>query len=205
MGEEVGVFVGLCSQDWQLIAQHHRPGPYTGTGCHGPSIVANRLSYVLGLRGASLVVDTACSSSLVAASAALDNLHRADMGAALVAGVNLCLTHHMFVAFSCARMLSPTGRNATFDASCDGYVRDRSCFAAGVTIEDDVALVARYESGATLSYHLNAFAPWEGLRVAFNGTRGRLDYEVVEASCERGAKESNLRAALASPLALALL
>ena len=135
MGEEVGVFVGLCSQDWQLIAQHHRPGPYTGTGCHGPSIVANRLSYVLGLRGASLVVDTACSSSLVAASAALDNLHRADMGAALVAGVNLCLTHHMFVAFSCARMLSPTGRNATFDASCDGYVRGEGCIATLITTQ----------------------------------------------------------------------
>ena len=51
MGADVGVFVGMCSQDWQLISQHHRVSPYTGTGCHGLSIAANRLSYALGLRG----------------------------------------------------------------------------------------------------------------------------------------------------------
>ena len=34
-----------------------------------------------------------------------------------------------------------------------------------------MALVVRYSTGATLSYHLTAYSPWEGYRVAFNGTR----------------------------------
>jgi hypothetical protein len=31
-----------------------------------------------------------------------------------------------------------------------------------------------------MSYHLTAYAPWEGYRIAFNGSRGRLEVEVVE-------------------------
>ncbi|MEO6083300.1 MAG: Gfo/Idh/MocA family oxidoreductase [Umezawaea sp.] len=62
----------------------------------------------------------------------------------------------------------------------DGYHRDQNVFAEGIAIEDDVALVARYDSGATLSYHLTAYSPWEGVRVAINGSCGRLDVEIVE-------------------------
>jgi predicted dehydrogenase len=62
----------------------------------------------------------------------------------------------------------------------DGYVRDRDVFGAGITIEDNLALVVDYASGATLSYSLNAHAPWEGYRVAVNGTLGRVELDVVE-------------------------
>jgi predicted dehydrogenase len=62
----------------------------------------------------------------------------------------------------------------------DGYQRDRSVFAPGITIEDDLAVVVRYATGPTMSYHLTAYAPWEGYRVMFNGSAGRLELEVVE-------------------------
>lgn len=62
----------------------------------------------------------------------------------------------------------------------DGYVRDRDVFGPGITIEDNLALVVDYSDGATLSYSLNAHAPWEGYRVAINGTEGRAELEVVE-------------------------
>jgi predicted dehydrogenase len=62
----------------------------------------------------------------------------------------------------------------------DGYHRDQNVFAPGVTIEDDMAVLAQYDSGATMTYHLTAYAPWEGYRVMFNGSRGRLELEVVE-------------------------
>ena len=61
----------------------------------------------------------------------------------------------------------------------DGYLRDRNVFAPGVTIEDDMAVLVRYSTGATMTYHLTAYAPWEGYRVAFNGSRGRLELDVV--------------------------
>ena len=62
----------------------------------------------------------------------------------------------------------------------DGYLRDRDVFGAGITIEDNLALVVDYASGATLSYSLNAHSHWEGYRVAVNGTLGRVELEVVE-------------------------
>ncbi|MEX5303433.1 Gfo/Idh/MocA family protein [Kocuria sabuli] len=62
----------------------------------------------------------------------------------------------------------------------DGYRRDQDVFSDGITIEDNLALVVDYARGATLSYSLNAHAPWEGYRVAVNGTEGRAELEVVE-------------------------
>src|SRR6185436_16446717 len=76
---------------------------------------------------------------------------------------------------------SPGLRELYLDAEADdGYLRDRNVFAPGVSIEDDMAVLARYDTGATMSYHLTAYAPWEGYRVMFNGSRGRLELEVVE-------------------------
>ena len=62
----------------------------------------------------------------------------------------------------------------------DGYRRDLDVFSEGITIEDNLALVVDYASGATMSYSLNAHSPWEGYRVAVNGTLGRVELEVVE-------------------------
>ncbi|THV43286.1 Gfo/Idh/MocA family oxidoreductase [Glycomyces buryatensis] len=62
----------------------------------------------------------------------------------------------------------------------DGYIRDQNVFAPGVTIYDDMMSLVDYESGVTLSYRLTAYSPWEGYRVHFNGTQGRLELLVVE-------------------------
>ncbi|MEV1145201.1 Gfo/Idh/MocA family oxidoreductase [Micromonospora sp. NPDC049799] len=75
----------------------------------------------------------------------------------------------------------PRLRELYLDAEAeDGYHRDRNVFAPGVTIEDDMAVLARYSTGATMTYHLTAYAPYEGYRVMVNGSRGRLELEVVE-------------------------
>jgi predicted dehydrogenase len=71
----------------------------------------------------------------------------------------------------------------------DGYLRDRSVFSDGISIEDDMAVLARYSSGATLSYHLVAYAPWEGYRVMVNVTEGRLELDVEERSYVSGGGE----------------
>ncbi|MFC7404232.1 Gfo/Idh/MocA family protein [Georgenia alba] len=62
----------------------------------------------------------------------------------------------------------------------DGYLRDQDVFAPGITIEDNMAVLADYRGGALLTYSLNAHAPWEGYRVTVNGTEGRAELEVVE-------------------------
>ena len=62
----------------------------------------------------------------------------------------------------------------------DGYRRDQDVFGSGVTTEDNLAVVVDYSHGATLSYALNAHAPWEGYRIAVNGDQGRAELDVIE-------------------------
>jgi predicted dehydrogenase len=56
-----------------------------------------------------------------------------------------------------------------------GYVRDRNVFGDNISIEDTMAVTARYRRGALLSYSLVAYSPWEGLRVAITGDKGRVE------------------------------
>jgi predicted dehydrogenase len=62
----------------------------------------------------------------------------------------------------------------------DGYRRDQDVFGPGVSTEDNLAVIVDYGRGATLSYALNAHAPWEGYRMAINGDQGRAELDVVE-------------------------
>ncbi len=62
----------------------------------------------------------------------------------------------------------------------DGYFRDRCVFSSAIDIEDTMCLVVRFKSGVIMSYSLNSFLPWEGYRVAFNGTKGRLEHDCQE-------------------------
>ncbi len=64
----------------------------------------------------------------------------------------------------------------------DGYLRDMNVFGDGISIEDTVNLVVGYQSGAQLSYSLTAYSPWEGFRIAFNGTKGRIELDEMENS-----------------------
>ncbi|MBI2438471.1 MAG: Gfo/Idh/MocA family oxidoreductase [Lentisphaerae bacterium] len=63
----------------------------------------------------------------------------------------------------------------------DGYLRDRCIFNKKADAEDTMNLVVRYDTGAFMSYALNTFAAWEGFQYAFNGTRGRLEFEHIGA------------------------
>lgn len=64
----------------------------------------------------------------------------------------------------------------------DGYKRDLSVFSDGISIEDTMNVLVRYRSGAQMSYSLYAYAPWEGYRIAFNGTKGRIEVNHQESS-----------------------
>ena len=89
---------------------------------------------------------------------------------------------------------SPTLKALYLDAEReDGYQRDRSVFGDGISIEDTMAVMVRFENGAVMSYSLNAHCPWEGYRVMFNGTKGRLEVDVTERSYVSGSREDHNR------------
>lgn len=61
-----------------------------------------------------------------------------------------------------------------------GYLRDRNVFGEPVTVEDTMNVSVRYRNGVLLSYNLIAYSPWEGLRVAITGTKGRIEMDIAE-------------------------
>ncbi len=57
----------------------------------------------------------------------------------------------------------------------DGYIRDACLYRKKINIWDTMSLQVRYHNEVMMSYSLNACMPYEGYRVSFNGTKGRLD------------------------------
>ncbi|MFJ9843656.1 amino acid adenylation domain-containing protein [Kitasatospora sp. NPDC101155] len=123
-GKRVGVFIGVANSDY-LEAQRAEgcpPQGHTGTGA-ALTMIPNRVSYLLDLRGPSVAVDTACSGSLTAVQQACAALRDGTCDLAIAGGVNLILTPSVYEVLAESRMLSPEGRCRTFDSRADGYVR----------------------------------------------------------------------------------
>jgi phthiocerol/phenolphthiocerol synthesis type-I polyketide synthase D len=127
-GSRTGVYLGICASEYAHLttAALDQVEGWTATG-GALSIAANRLSYLLDLRGPSLAVDTACSSSLVAIHLAARDLRTGETDLALAAGVNLLLDPALTVAFGRAGGLAAGGRCRPFDAGADGIVRGEGC------------------------------------------------------------------------------
>ncbi|WP_091310081.1 type I polyketide synthase [Amycolatopsis tolypomycina] len=121
-GSGTAVVVGAINGDYALLHDRLGAGPHTLTGTHR-SLIANRVSYVLGLRGPSLTVDSGQSSSLVAVHLAAEQLRRGTAAVALAGGVNLNLLAASTETVDRFGALSPQGRCHTFDSRADGYVR----------------------------------------------------------------------------------
>ncbi|KXH45471.1 hypothetical protein CNYM01_00860 [Colletotrichum nymphaeae SA-01] len=124
-GSQTSVHVGSMSNDYGVIqARDPETMPkYNATGAHAPSIIANRVSYVLDLKGPSVTIDTACSSSLVALHQAVQGLRAGDCDAAIVGGTNLIMDPGPYIAESKLQMLSPDSQCRMWDVDANGYGR----------------------------------------------------------------------------------
>ncbi|TQS00533.1 hybrid non-ribosomal peptide synthetase/type I polyketide synthase [Paenibacillus ottowii] len=118
----IGVFAGITATGFNLYGpklwEQGKPiFPRTSF-----SSVANRISYLLNLKGPSFSVDTMCSSSLTAIHEACEHIHNGDCEIAIAGGVNLYLHPSNYVFLSTMRMLSPEGRCKSFGEGGNGFV-----------------------------------------------------------------------------------
>jgi acyl transferase domain-containing protein len=123
-GTATGVFVGASHSDYFCLLKGAPSRAGTGIEL---SIIANRISYLLNLRGPSFTVDTACSSSLLAVHLACHSLRTKECDVAIAGGVGVILRPELTIGFSQAGMMAPDGRCKTFDARANGYVRGEGC------------------------------------------------------------------------------
>ncbi|MFC7532066.1 SDR family NAD(P)-dependent oxidoreductase, partial [Actinoplanes sp. GCM10030250] len=149
-GSRTGVFVGAMRDDYAALLYGAGPDAVTQHTITGLTrgIIANRVSYRLGLRGPSMTVDTAQSSSLTAVHLACESLRHGESELALAGGVNLNLLPEGALGASRFGGLSPDGRCFTFDARANGFVRGEGAavvvlkpLAAALDDGDDVICV----------------------------------------------------------------
>ena len=57
----------------------------------------------------------------------------------------------------------------------DGYIRDNCLFRKNINIYDKMSAQIKYANNATVNYSLTTYSPYEGWRIAFNGTEGRIE------------------------------
>jgi predicted dehydrogenase len=62
----------------------------------------------------------------------------------------------------------------------DGYIRDGCVWSEEIDIFDQMAAQIAFANGAQVSYSCTTYSPYEGYRIAFNGTRGRLEAWIFE-------------------------
>ncbi|MCB2377357.1 Gfo/Idh/MocA family oxidoreductase [Hymenobacter sp. BT635] len=62
----------------------------------------------------------------------------------------------------------------------DGYHRDGCVWREDVDILDKMAVQIKYANSVQVSYSLTAYSPYEGYRISFNGTKGKIDAWIKE-------------------------
>ncbi|MFC5664581.1 acyltransferase domain-containing protein [Kitasatospora misakiensis] len=134
VGSDTGVFMASCWGDYAALAHYRGPDvqitPHTATGMHD-GIIANRVSYILGLQGPSMAIDAACAGSLVSVHVGCQSIWLGESDLVLAGGVNLSFVSDYYTAMDAMGALAPDGRCKSFDARANGYVRGEG---AGVVV-----------------------------------------------------------------------
>ena len=120
-----GVYRRLDRQRlWHALA---RDDDHVDGDGHASSVLAGRVSYVLGLEGPAMTVDTACSSSLTALHLACTALRQGECDLALAGGVTVMSTPSTLVALGPDNGMAPDGRCKAFSAGADGAGWSEGC------------------------------------------------------------------------------
>lgn len=135
-----GVFIGGFMLDHLANSSH--PVVKEIMGSHAATsatmtMLSNRLSFILGLRGPSLTIDTACSSSLVATHFACRALQNRDADMCLAGGVNFMMRAETIIMMCKGQFMARDGRSKSFDVSADGYGRGEGCGIVALKRLDD--------------------------------------------------------------------
>ncbi len=130
IGSNTGVYLGYSNSMDSTYSQFIIGKDPVVTAASLPGnlspIIASRISYVLDLKGPSILVDTACSSSLVALHLACQGLQNGECDMAVAGGINLSLLP-VWEKMIQLGIASTDAKVKTFDDSSDGV-----CWSEGV-------------------------------------------------------------------------
>ncbi len=118
----VGVYVGVMYEEYQLYAAQEQMKGHPITLGGLPASIANRVSYFFNFHGPSISLDTMCSASLTGIHLACQSLQQGYCQLAVAGGVNVTIHPNKYLQISEGRFASSSGRCASFGEGGDGYV-----------------------------------------------------------------------------------
>ncbi|EPR13629.1 SDR family NAD(P)-dependent oxidoreductase, partial [Ruminiclostridium papyrosolvens] len=119
-GTKTGVYVGFRGDsEYKRLILDTQPESFSVAEAGNlTSVIASRISYILDLKGPSIVVNTACSSSLVAIHCACQGIRSGDCDMAIAGAVKIILAP--FEYENKLGIESSDSRTKSFDDSSDG-------------------------------------------------------------------------------------
>lgn len=181
-GSGAAVVFGACGYDHgvTVLGRDGFDAPHAVTGS-ALGIIANRLSYVLDLRGPSLVLDSACSSSLAAVDLAVRLVADGTAPFAIAGGVNLLLLPHTSNYSADGGFLAADGQAKPFDATADGYPRADGCAVVILQRTEDAVREGNRVYAEIAGTAVGSDGRSNGLRAP----NGRAQQETVRAAWSR--------------------
>ena len=119
---EVGVYVGVMYSEYQLLSAEANAQDLKMGFAGNLASIANRVSYVLNLRGPSMTLDTMCSSSLTAIHVACQDLKQGRTCLAIAGGVNVSVHPNKYLMLSAGQFISGDGHCQSFGEGGDGFI-----------------------------------------------------------------------------------
>lgn len=122
LGHNTAPFIDTYYDYSRFIAEHDTSLVSMAIPGNLNSMIASRISYILDLKGPSMLIDTACSSSLVAIHTACQNIRNGECDMAIAGSVKINLFPLENEDYKLGIEASD-GRAKTFDESSDGTGR----------------------------------------------------------------------------------
>ncbi|KIK63373.1 polyketide synthase [Collybiopsis luxurians FD-317 M1] len=154
-GCNVGCFMSGVAATIEAMAESDE-FEATGSFAGGPSMIANRVSYHLDLRGPSISTDSACSSTLTALHLAVQSLRAGECESAVIGG---CQVNHRlidWIGYSQGAVLAPDGKCKPFDASANGFSRAEGAACVVVKLLDHAIKDGDHIYGTILGTGINS-------------------------------------------------
>ncbi|KAH7014276.1 uncharacterized protein B0I36DRAFT_397789 [Microdochium trichocladiopsis] len=131
-GSNTAVYIAEFARDYDRMMSKDVPNVHK---LHvlggGDAILANRISYLLDLKGSSFVLDTGCSGSMVAVHQACQAIRNGETSMAIAGACQLVLHPDQSMYMSQINMTNPDGQCYVWDDRGSGYGRGEG---AGIII-----------------------------------------------------------------------
>jgi acyl transferase domain-containing protein len=123
-GSNTGVYIGTIWSDFEMHRKNKNTeiNNFSGIG-FSANVIANRISYFLGLTGPSYVLDTGCSSALIAIMQCIEAIQHGKINMGIAGGINHILVPDQYIYLGKFGGLSSEGKCSCFDDNADGFVR----------------------------------------------------------------------------------